>query len=190
LTSKLLRSQPTRDRILEAARAAFAAEGYDRTSLRTIAASANANVSLIIRYYGSKEELFACAADFDLHLPTASALDPQKVGAALAAHFFNRWEDQESGQQLVALLRASVTYPAAKQKMLEIFSTQLIELVRQISGTDASTEARASLIAAQMLGVGLVKYVLEFPMGGLPREHFIDALGKTLQRYLIEPCER
>ena len=48
----------TRAAILEAARNAFAATGYDRTSLRDIAALAGSDVALIPRYFGGKEGLF------------------------------------------------------------------------------------------------------------------------------------
>ncbi|MBP0651818.1 TetR/AcrR family transcriptional regulator, partial [Mycobacterium tuberculosis] len=59
------RSQPTRDRILKAARTLFAELGYEKTTIRAIAAAADINVSMVIRYYGSKEELFVAAARFD-----------------------------------------------------------------------------------------------------------------------------
>ena len=48
----------TRASILEAAKTAFAVTGYDRTSLRDIAALAGSDVALIPRYFGGKEGLF------------------------------------------------------------------------------------------------------------------------------------
>ncbi len=48
----------TRAAILEAAKTAFAVTGYDRTSLRDIAALAGSDVALIPRYFGGKEGLF------------------------------------------------------------------------------------------------------------------------------------
>jgi AcrR family transcriptional regulator len=51
-------SEATRIRILDAAVDAFAERGYRGTSVRTIAASAGANVAAINYHFGSKERLW------------------------------------------------------------------------------------------------------------------------------------
>ncbi len=51
----------TRNLLLTAARSRFAANGYTATTVREIADDAGVNVSLISRYFSSKEGLFeAC----------------------------------------------------------------------------------------------------------------------------------
>ena len=60
------RSRPARDAILAAARRRFADEGYDRATVRAIAGDAGVDPSMVIRYFGSKRELFTAAAEFDL----------------------------------------------------------------------------------------------------------------------------
>ncbi len=49
----------TRAAILEAARSRFAANGYEHTGVRDIAADAGVDAALICRYFGSKQELLA-----------------------------------------------------------------------------------------------------------------------------------
>ncbi len=49
--------QPKNIRILEAAEKLFADRGFDGTSIRDIASEADANVSMISYYFGSKENL-------------------------------------------------------------------------------------------------------------------------------------
>ena len=51
-------AQATRAAILEAAKAQFAALGYDSATLREIAAGAGVDVALVARYFGGKEGLF------------------------------------------------------------------------------------------------------------------------------------
>src|SRR5262245_18351681 len=63
------RSDATRAAILAAARERFAADGYERATIRAIAADANIDPAMVMRYYGSKERLFAAAAELELHLP-------------------------------------------------------------------------------------------------------------------------
>src|SRR5918992_1301080 len=51
------RSLPAREAILGAARARFAADGYDRATVRAIAADAGIDPSMVMRYFGSKRQL-------------------------------------------------------------------------------------------------------------------------------------
>lgn len=46
----------TRADILSAARRRFAAEGYEGTTLRAIAADVGVDAALVIRYFGSKHQ--------------------------------------------------------------------------------------------------------------------------------------
>ncbi|WP_296949049.1 TetR/AcrR family transcriptional regulator [uncultured Massilia sp.] len=181
------RSRQTRERILEAARTTFAAHGYDGATLRNIALQANTNVALVIRYFGSKDDLFATAVDFDLQLPPLQELDRERLGELLVAHFLAMWEDDRSGRELVALLRAAASHAAAKARMQQIFHTQLLGAIGALGFPPQEAVLRASLVASQMLGFALVRYVLAFEPPGLDGAALLAALGRTLQRYLAEP---
>ena len=65
-------SEHTKAVILAAARERFAESGFERATIRAIAADANIDPSMVMRYFGSKDRLFAAAADFDLQLPDLS----------------------------------------------------------------------------------------------------------------------
>ncbi len=71
-------SEQTKAVILAAARERFAADGYDRATIRHIAADAAIDPSMVMRYFGSKERLFAAAADFDLRLPDVPPSRPTR----------------------------------------------------------------------------------------------------------------
>ena len=75
----------TRADILSAARSRFAAEGYERTTLRAVAADVGVDAALVIRYFGSKQELFAAAADFTIELPDLSRCRPRRDRGHTAA---------------------------------------------------------------------------------------------------------
>ncbi|HEY0700504.1 MAG TPA: TetR family transcriptional regulator [Micromonospora sp.] len=183
------RSDATRAAILRAARERFAVDGYDRATIRAIAADANIDPSLVMRYYGSKERLFAAAAEFDLRLPDLSSTPDDQVGRLLVDHFLDRWDGDET---LTALLRAGTTNPAAAERMREIFAGQLGPAVRAFlagragpAGERPTAEQRAALIASQILGLALTRYVLGLPQAtGLSREELVDWVGPTVQRYL------
>ena len=77
---RLKKSDRTRAAIIDAARRLFAEAGYDRTSIRDIAAVAGADPALVIRYFGSKDQLFAQAAEITLRLPDLSAVPAAEIG--------------------------------------------------------------------------------------------------------------
>ncbi|BBY18145.1 TetR/AcrR family transcriptional regulator [Mycolicibacterium litorale] len=176
-------SEHTKTLILSAARERFGKAGYDRATIRAIAGDAGIDPSMVMRYFGSKEELFAAAARFDLELPDLSAVADDDVGRRLVAHFVERWERDEA---LVVLLRAAATNAVAGRKMADIFTTQLLPAVVAIGADDPSR--RAGLIATQMLGLALCRYILALPpVADMSCEEIEYWLGPTVQRYLTDP---
>ncbi len=180
------RSDATRAAILAAARHRFATEGYERATIRAIAADAAIDPAMVMRYYGSKERLFAAAAEFDLRLPAPGKLPRSGHGAALVRHFLERWEADGT---FVALLRAAVTNEAARDRMRDIFAGQLAPLVAAIAPDDGLAATRAGLVATQMMGLALIRYVLGLPpVAQLSRDEVVAWIAPTIQRYLTRPA--
>ena len=63
------RSLDTKAAILVAARPRFSVDGYQATTIRAVARDAGIDPALVMRYFGSKAELFARATDIDLRVP-------------------------------------------------------------------------------------------------------------------------
>ncbi len=61
MTKRPRNAAQTRVDILDSARRRFAAEGYDRTTLRAIASDVGVDAAMVTRYFGSKQDLFATA---------------------------------------------------------------------------------------------------------------------------------
>jgi AcrR family transcriptional regulator len=176
-------SAETKAVILAAARERFAQSGFERATIRAIAADANIDPSMVMRYFGNKNQLFAAAADFDLALPDLSDVDRAQVGPRMVSHFVNRWERDEA---LIVLLRSSTTNAEAAQRMREIFTTQLLPVIAKINPN--APERRAALVATQVLGLALCRYVLRLPpVVAMSRDEVVGWLGPTIQRYLDAP---
>jgi AcrR family transcriptional regulator len=173
-------SEQTKATILAAARERFAAAGYAGATIRAIAADAGIDPAMVMRYYGNKDKLFAAAAEFDLKFPDFSNVDPAHVGMAVVSHFLDRWEGDEA---LIALLRSSTTNEEAAQRMRQIFVAQLKPMAARLAPADAAV--RAGLVATQMLGFALCRYVLRLPpVVKMSRDEIVGWLGPTIQRYL------
>lgn len=175
-------SAETKTAILAAARERFAADGYDRATIRSIAADAGIDPAMVMRYYGNKERLFAAAAEFDLELPALAAVPREEIGTALVTHFLERWERDET---LLILLRAGVTNETAAERMRSIFATQLGPVAAKAEGEAGTAHLRAGLVASQILGMALCRFVLAFPpLAAMTRQEIIAWLGPSVQRYL------
>ena len=181
---RLPRSQPARDRILSAAKTVFAREGYDRATIRLIAEEALVNPAIIIRYYGSKENLFATATPLNFKGEALLSVPRDKIGEALVAHVLGRWEDTITGEELTGLLRASLSHEGARERIVEVFEDQVRRLIGALKPV-GDVSAVAPLIATQMLGLAFSRYVLLIPsVVNLSAENVIRDMGAIVQRLM------
>ncbi|WP_432837301.1 TetR family transcriptional regulator [Dactylosporangium sp. CA-092794] len=181
------RSDATRAAILRAARARFAADGYQRATIRAIAADAAIDPSMVMRYYGSKAGLFAAAVDVDLRLPDVGGIPPERLGAELVRHFLRRWEDSAAEDDaLLTLLRSAATDEDAAQRLRGVFREQVQPVALRLAGGDPDKAGRrAGLVATQLLGLALCRHILRLPpVAALSAETIVEEIGPTVQRYL------
>jgi AcrR family transcriptional regulator len=170
-------SADTRAAILDAARRRFAIDGYERATIRGIAADARIDPAMVMRYFGSKDRLFTAAADFDLRLPEPG--EPP-YGPLLVRHFLHVWEADGT---FAALLRAAASHPGARERLRGVFAGQIAPTVIRLA-PDRPVE-RAGLIASQMLGLALCRYVLELePVASMAADDVVAWIAPTIDRYL------
>jgi AcrR family transcriptional regulator len=176
------RSQATRDRILDAARRKFGKQGYERTTIRAVAATAEIHPSMVMRYYGSKEGLFAATAEFDLEIPDLTQVRRSEIGKTLVRHFLRRWTAR--CEELPALLRVSLTHDQARERLLALFRDQVVPAIARVADA-ADAEACAALVVTQMFGLALTRQVLRLPaVASLPDSLLIERVGATIQNYV------
>ncbi|MFB6723377.1 TetR family transcriptional regulator [Kribbella sp. NPDC056345] len=177
------KSDRTRAAILTAARERFGADGYERATIRAIAADAAIDPAMVMRYFGSKEKLFAEAAEFDVRVPDLSDVPAAEVGAVLIRHLFARWEEDDTFR---VLLRTAATNESAAERMRHVFATQLAPVLGRLA-VDQPT-VRAGLVATQAMGFALCRYILRFPpVTALTEDQAVAYLAPTVTRYLMAP---
>jgi AcrR family transcriptional regulator len=187
MTAPTRRSDVTRAEILRAARSRFAADGYQRATIRAIAAEAGIDPSMVMRYYGSKDGLFAAAVEVDLRLPDLSTIPRRKLGATLVAHFLRRWEDP-ADDALLMLLRSGVTDESAAARLRTVFREQLTPVLLGLADDRDAAAHRAGLVATQMLGLALCRNLLRLPpVAAMDADTVVARIGPTIQRYLTAP---
>lgn len=188
--AKLRKSDATRARIIEAARERFRKEGFERTTIRKVAADAGIDPSMVMRYFESKRGLFDAAMTVELRIPDLSRHPRDKLGEALITHFLKRWEEPDA-DSLQLLLRSSASNEEAADRLRGVFRDQIVAMVGRLRGSETDAREVASLIATQTVGLAYTRYVLRLPpLVAMPHETIIKVIGATIQRYLTEPLPK
>jgi AcrR family transcriptional regulator len=177
----------TRAAILTAARTSFAEKGFAGTTIRGIASAAAVDAALVHHYFGTKDDLFVAALELpvDPRTAIAPALADGPDGAAerVLRVFVAVWDDPGNTPVFVALARTLLD-PSASHLMRDGFLPVVLQPVGRTLGLD-EPELRMSLVASQMLGIILSRYVLELePIASMPAETLVATYAPTIQRYL------
>ena len=177
----------TRAAVLAAARSSFAEKGFRGTTIRAVASEAGVDPSLVHHYFGTKDDLFLAA----MELP----VDPREVLAHVgdgpveeAAERFVRallgvWEDPAIQPVLLTVARRLLE-PDGELLFSQGFLPVVVVPLGARLGLD-QPERRMSLVASQVLGLILMRYVLRVePLASISRDDVIATFAPTLQRYL------
>lgn len=164
----------------------FAERGYERTTVRSVAAAVPIDPALVIRYFTSKAGLFAEAARAELTLPDLTGLEPADLVRVLVDRFFEIYE--EDGTYL-ALLRAAATSPTTAGQLRAVLLDQAAPALAA-AAVDQPAE-RAALVGAQIIGFAYVRYVLAIPaLAEMTRADVWAWVGPVLLHYLRDPIDR
>lgn len=156
------RRRRTEAAILHAAKEQFAEQGFERTTIRSVAAQAGIDPALVMQYFGNKEGLFAKAAAWTVDHKRLGSASRGDLPDTAISDLFAGFEDPQRREAALALLRNCLTHPAAATIMRDDVMCESQRMVAQtIGGPDA--ELRSALLGAALIGVTLARYMLEIP---------------------------
>lgn len=179
-----------RERIAAAAVHEFGDHGYDGATLRAIAARADVDAALVHHYFGSKADLFAEVAGFpmrpDIEVPAILRGDRDQAGERIVRFVLQSFERPEVRKRGIMLLRTAVSGKLTAPLVTGFLSRELIPRVAgALDGPDA--ELRATLVASQIAGLLIARYVVKLPaMADASVDELVARVGPTVQRYLFE----
>lgn len=171
----------TRATILAAARSRFAEEGYDVASVRGIAAEAGIDPALVLRYFGSKEELLAAVL-----AESGSVRDlldgPRSDFGARAARMLLLEPMEDRKLSVLQIILRSASSPKAGPLIRRNTQVAFYEPMEAwLGGEDAAIRART--VGAIIMGAAMSRAV---DNNGLDDEsdrlRLADRLAEALQR--------
>jgi AcrR family transcriptional regulator len=183
--------QQNRQRVIDAARDRFMRDGYDKATVRAIAADAGVDVAMVYYFFGSKEGLFTASAltgpEHPLH-QLATLLDegPDHIGPRLVRRFVEHWDHGGVFEPLLTLWRSAAIQPLARKVLHESLAGPIAKRVAAEFGV-ADAELRVELVASHLAGLAFARYQLRLePIASAAVEDLVAWVGPTVQRYLTD----
>lgn len=181
----------TRQELLDAAREVFADRGVDGATTREIAHRAGVDPAMIAHYFGSKGGLFEAVTALqvdprDVVAPVLEA-DPQDAARELLAGLVAVWDAHSA--VLAAVLRSATRNKAVAGRMRTFILERAVHpVVSRFSPSADEVDTRAALLASQIAGLALARYVLRWePLASADADWIVAHVGPTVQAYLTGP---
>lgn len=189
----------TRQAILDAARARFAADGYAGTTIRRVAADAGVDASLVMQFFRSKEELFGAVMSITqealARLGSAFEGPDEHLGERVVRAFLEVWEgDPRDAEPLLAMLRGALAEGGAKaganEQLREFIQARLLDGVRSRPGDPDEAALRAGLASSMLVGIVVGRRIVGVPiLAEADGDALVARLAPAIQRVLTAPQE-
>jgi AcrR family transcriptional regulator len=182
----------TRASILDAARQVFAERGFDKASIRAIAAEAKVDPALIHHYFGTKDKLFLECMNAPINpaelVPKALNGPREEAGERLIRLVLSVW-DSPAGAAAIAMFRSALSNEWTARLLREFVVTQILRrAVIEMAMDPGEAPIRSALVATQIAGLVTIRYILKVePIASAPAETLVAAMGPNVQRFLTDP---
>lgn len=179
-------SPDTRAAILAAARARFASSGFGGTTIRAVAGDAGVDPALVHHYFGSKDDLFVAALSLPVDpraVMAAQVVGPlEGAGERLLRALLGVWDDPDSRPALLALVRRLME-PGGEAMFREGFLPVVLLPLGQALGVE-DAERRMPLVASQVIGILLLRYVVKAePLVSMDVEEIVAVYAPVLDGF-------
>jgi len=138
-----------------AGRRHFFSAGYDRTTIRAVAAAAGVDAGLVMHYFGSKQELYRRVIGA-APVPEISG-EPRQVAEQILAGLVSRLTSEPAAS--LALLRSVLTNPEAASAASAGIARYQAQIAQAIPTGDAGL--RAAIISAITLGITVSRHLIK-----------------------------
>jgi AcrR family transcriptional regulator len=179
----------TKARILEAAAAEFGERGYEAASIRSIARRADVDPSLVHHYFDDKSALVAEVVAVPLRPDriVQGALDGpiEELGARLLHAVLAAWENPSVRPAAKAAMRSAIGQGPVARMLREFLRREImLRLATRLGGAE-DAELRAELAASQVVGIIMVRYILEFePIASASEDELVARVAPVVQFHL------
>ncbi|MDQ4084962.1 MAG: TetR/AcrR family transcriptional regulator, partial [Actinomycetota bacterium] len=113
------------------------------------------------------------------------------VGERLVRTFLGVWDRPENKQALVAFIRTAFVADETAELLRNGIARVVLGAVIPHLQKVGDAEVRATLVASQLAGLIMARYVLRIePLASLPADAVVAWVAPNLQRYVAGPAPR
>jgi len=186
----------SRDAVLSAAKQRFAAEGYEKTTLRAIAHDAHVDPSMVLYLFGSKEELFRESLRLILDPEvlvaalTGAADDDPDIGTRMVRTYLRIWETPDTAASMRAMLQSATSNTDANDAFRGFMQNYVLTAVSGVLGGGEQARLRAMLAASNLVGTAMLRYIIQVPpLATLSADEVVALIAPTVTRYLTADAD-
>lgn len=177
-----------KEKILHAARIEFANEGYG-TSLRKIATQAVVDPSLIVHYFGNKQQLFVESMlplfEGPRKIPDVFNGDKSQIGERLATMFILLTSEPFTRNLMLGLFKSISTEEKAAEMVHQFIQASIIDLIEHhLPGPNKKLQA--NIVGSQMIGLFIARYIIKVePIASAKNDELIAYLAPRIQAHFL-----
>ncbi len=179
----------SRQAVLDAARARFAADGFAATTIRRVAADAGVDASQVMQFFRSKDELFAAVmavpASALARFDTAFEGPDERLGERVVRAYLEAWEGTAAeSEPLMAMLRGAIGSEQGGNQLRDFIQSRLENGTR--GRTDEDAALRAGLAAAMLVGIVTSRRIIGVPvLLAADTEQLVATVAPAIQEILV-----
>jgi AcrR family transcriptional regulator len=183
-------SDDPRDALLAVAREIVAKRGYMGLTMRTASAAAGVTEDVALRYYRSRESLFAAAMRLPVDpvsaIPALMAPGIEGMGERLVRFTLDTLRDPAARDDLISLARTGVSAGQAVTGLQDFIETGVVDRVAGMIGVP-DARMRSALITSYLMGVATMRYGVRLePLASASDEEVIRMVAPVIQD-LLDP---
>lgn len=179
----------SRQKILDAARARFARDGFTATTIRGVAADAGVDAALVMQFFGSKNELFAAVMSISpealARFATAFEGPDRHLGERVVRAFLGVWEGSGDSEPLMAMLRGAIVNEQASEQLREFIQARLLDGLAAREADQGDAALRAGLASSMLVGVVVGRQIVGVPvLANADTESLVAVIAPAIQSVL------
>jgi AcrR family transcriptional regulator len=188
---RLVGPATTRKVILDAARARFAKDGFTNSTIRKIAADAGVDASLVMQYFGSKDDLFASVMNVGPNtmsrVSDAFEGPVESLGERVTRAFLEVWDgDPQVSEPLQALLRAAIGNAQATVQLRGLIQKRVIDDLSPRLRNSADMPIRIEIACSMLVGVIVGRQLVEIDaLVRQDRDSLVAIIAPGIQAILV-----
>jgi AcrR family transcriptional regulator len=154
--------------------------------VRAIAQEAEVDAALVHHFFGTKEQVFVAALELPFQpaelLPLLLTGPREEIGERFVRAFLAIWRDPAARAPVLAVLRSAATNQQAAAMIRQFVTAALLG---PLAGALAVPRLRVAAAASQLVGLVMLRYVIEVePLASADEEEIVRLIAPVIQRHL------